>query len=64
VILLRERRQCPQEENGNRSNHHGLSPTLNAQSMVVVDFNGDGKPDLAAVNQNSNSVTILTNSTP
>jgi hypothetical protein len=32
--------------------------------MTVVDFNGDGKPDLATVNYTLNGVTVLTNTTP
>lgn len=31
---------------------------------VVGDFNGDGKPDIAMVNASSNSVTVLTNTSP
>jgi hypothetical protein len=34
------------------------------QAMTVVDFNGDGKPDLASVNLPLNGVTVLTNTTP
>jgi hypothetical protein len=33
----------------------GLSP----YSIVVADFNGDGKPDLAVANDGSNSVSVL-----
>jgi hypothetical protein len=33
----------------------GLSP----YSVAVADFNGDGKPDLAVANENSNSVSVL-----
>ena len=29
--------------------------------IVVADFNGDGKPDLATVNEGSNDVTVLVN---
>src|SRR5580698_4504895 len=36
----------------------------NAQSMVVVDFNGDGQPDLATVNATLGGVSVLTNTTP
>jgi uncharacterized protein (TIGR03437 family) len=31
-------------------------------SVVVADFNGDGKPDLAIANEGGNSVTVLLNS--
>ena len=33
------------------------------QQLVVADFNGDGKPDVAAANQSSNTVTVLLNQT-
>ncbi len=33
-------------------------------SVVVGDFNGDGKPDLAIANQGSNNVTVLLNNRP
>ena len=33
-------------------------------SVVVGDFNGDGKPDLAVANQSSNNVSVLINNTP
>ena len=41
------------------------SPGVGAQpySVAVGDFNGDGKPDLAVANYNSNKVSILFNST-
>jgi hypothetical protein len=32
-------------------------------SVAVADFNGDGKPDLAAANMNSGSVSVLLNTT-
>jgi len=32
-------------------------------SAAVGDFNGDGEPDLAVVNQSSNSVSVLLNTT-
>ncbi|WP_273455337.1 FG-GAP-like repeat-containing protein [Nevskia ramosa] len=35
----------------------------NPQSLAVIDFNGDGKPDLAVANYNSNTVSILRNNT-
>jgi hypothetical protein len=31
------------------------------QSVVIGDLNQDGKPDLAVANQNSNSVSVLIN---
>jgi len=31
--------------------------------VVVGDFNGDGKPDLAVVNSQSNNVSVLINTT-
>lgn len=36
-----------------------IPPTLNTESAVVGDFDGDGKPDLAFASQSSNVVTIL-----
>ena len=33
-------------------------------SVAVGDFNGDGKPDLAVANWNSNNVSVLINNTP
>ncbi len=36
----------------------------NPVAAAVGDFNGDGKPDLAVVNQGSSTVSILLNSTP
>src|SRR5256885_8126725 len=36
-----------------------LAAGLNPISVVVGDFNGDGKPDLAVANQGSNSVSVL-----
>jgi hypothetical protein len=38
----------------------GLSP----DAVVAVDLNGDGLPDLAALNSNDNSVSVLLNTTP
>jgi hypothetical protein len=34
------------------------------QSVVVADFNGDGKPDLAVANNGPNAVSVLLNTTP
>jgi len=36
---------------------------LNPRAISTGDFNGDGKPDLAIVNQTSNSVSVLLNTT-
>jgi hypothetical protein len=36
----------------------------NPDAVVVADFNGDGKPDLAVVNRASNTVSVLLNTTP
>jgi hypothetical protein len=41
-----------------------LPSVTSLPSMTVVDFNGDGKPDLATVNYTLNGVTVLTNTTP
>jgi hypothetical protein len=41
-----------------------LSSQLTPQGMAVLDFNGDGKPDLALVNYSLDSVIVLTNTTP
>jgi hypothetical protein len=38
---------------------HGSTPF----QLTVADFNGDGKPDVATVNENSNSVSVLLNTT-
>jgi len=38
----------------------GLGPW----SVAVGDFNGDGTPDLAVANWNSNNVSVLINNTP
>ena len=32
--------------------------------LTVADFNGDGKPDVATVNGNSQNVSVLLNTTP
>jgi hypothetical protein len=34
--------------------------TTGPYSLVVADFNGDGKPDVAVANQGTNSVSVLT----
>ncbi|HYG74037.1 MAG TPA: FG-GAP-like repeat-containing protein [Planctomycetota bacterium] len=31
-------------------------------ALVIVDFNGDGRPDIASANNGSNSISIVTNS--
>ncbi|MBX7046209.1 MAG: T9SS type A sorting domain-containing protein [Ignavibacteria bacterium] len=36
---------------------------LNPSGICTADFNGDGKPDLASVNKNSDSLSILLNTT-
>src|SRR5207302_1290747 len=41
----------------------GTGPALSAQSVAVGDFNGDGVPDLAVVNNGSNNVSVLINNT-
>lgn len=37
---------------------------VSALAMVSGDFNGDGKPDLAAIPGGSFSITIVINNTP
>jgi hypothetical protein len=32
--------------------------------LTVADFNGNGKPDVATANEDSNSVSVLLNTTP
>jgi hypothetical protein len=34
------------------------------RTMVTADFNGDGKPDIAVVNQGDNNIGVLLNTTP
>jgi len=34
------------------------------RTLLITDVNGDGRPDVAVVNQASNSVTVLVNTTP
>ena len=36
----------------------------NPDSVSIGDFNGDGKPDMAVANHNSNTVSVLLNTTP
>ena len=38
-----------------------VQPSLTGSWVVVDDFNGDSKPDLAFANQIGNSVSILLN---
>ena len=40
---------------GGTSLHVGQNP----RGIVVADFNGDGKPDVAAVNRNSGTVSVM-----
>jgi hypothetical protein len=35
-----------------------------ANGVAAGDFNGDGKPDLAASNDQANTLTVLLNTTP
>jgi hypothetical protein len=36
----------------------------NPIAVVAADFNGDGKPDLAAINESDSTVSVLLNTTP
>lgn len=55
----------------NTSHDHGISfraridyPTAeNPAGVSIADINSDGKPDIIALNNNSNSVSVLTNTT-
>lgn len=38
-----------------------LTPTLNAVDLVADDFNGDGKPDIAVVSEDSKQVSVIIN---
>lgn len=42
---------------------HPTSTTSRPETIVVADFNGDGRPDIALGNTNTHDVTILLNTT-
>ncbi|WP_160162255.1 FG-GAP repeat protein [Candidatus Midichloria mitochondrii] len=34
---------------------------VGARGLVIADFNGDGRPDIATANHESNTISILLN---
>jgi len=45
------------------TNFAGINGSYANHSVVVADFNGDGRPDIASTRFSANSVSILTNTT-